>query len=86
MQMYKETFHSRIKAVRVEIGLTQSFVAAQTGISQSKISKYESGDLEPTIEQLGTLADFYGVSIDFLLGNTPQKYKEWSDFKWNSKN
>lgn len=75
--MYKETFHNRIKQIRLEIGLTQNYVSAQTGISQSKLSKYESGELEPNIEQLGILAEFYNVSIDYLLGNTPQKYKEW---------
>jgi len=31
----------------------------------------------PNIEQLGKLAEFYNVSIDYFLGNTPQKYKEW---------
>lgn len=74
--MYKETFQSRIRQTRLEIGLSQNYVSAQTGISQSKISKFESGKLEPNIEQLGTLAEFYNVSIDFLLGNTPQKYRE----------
>lgn len=75
--MYKETFHQRIKEIRKEIGLTQTYVSAETGISQSKLSKYESGELEPNIEQLGILAEFYNISIDYLLGNTPQKYKEW---------
>lgn len=79
MKMYKETFHARIKQKRIDIGLTQSYVAAETGISQSNISKYESGDLEPSIEQLGILANFYNVTIDFLLGNTLQDYKEWRD-------
>lgn len=75
--MYKETFHNRIKQIRQEIGLTQSYVSSQTGINQSKLSKYENGELEPNLEQLGILAEFYNVSIDYLLGNTPQKYKEW---------
>lgn len=79
--MYKETFHNRIKQIRQEIGLTQSYVSAQTGINQSKLSKYETGELEPSLEQLGTLAEFYNVSIDYLLGNTPQKYKEWRQKK-----
>lgn len=74
---YKETFHRRILEVRKELGFTQSYVSAETEISQSKISKYESGELEPGIEQLGKLAEFYNVSIDWLLGNTPLKYKEW---------
>ena len=75
--MYKETFKQRIRAVRKELGLTQNIVSAETGINQSKLSKYESGELEPNIEQLGTLAEYYNISIDYLLGNTPTKYKEW---------
>ena len=78
--MYKETFHQRIKEIRVELGLKQNLVSAETGINQSDISKYESGELEPNIEKLGKLAQFYNVSIDYLLGNTPMKYKEWRPY------
>lgn len=76
MQMYKEVFHKRIKAARLSWGYSQTYVAAETGISQSKISKYETGDLEPTIEQLGILAKFYNASIDELIGHTVIKYTE----------
>lgn len=75
--MYKETFHQRIKEIRIELGLKQNQVSAEIGISQSKLSKYESGELEPNLEQLGKLAEYYNISIDYLLGNTPAKYKEW---------
>ena len=67
--MYKEVFKIRIKAVREKYGFTQEQVSAETGIDQSRLSKYENGHLEPDIEQLGILANFYQVSIDWLLGN-----------------
>lgn len=67
--MYQETFKTRIKSIREELGLTQSQVSAETGIDQSRISKYERGALEPDIERLGILANYYQVSIDWLLGN-----------------
>lgn len=67
--MYKEVFQIRIKAIRDELGLSQIKVSAETGIHQSYLSKYENGSLEPSLEQLGTLANFYEVSIDWLLGN-----------------
>lgn len=67
--MYKKVFHIRIKAIREELGLSQIKVSADTGIHQSYLSKYENGALEPSLEQLGILANYYQVSIDWLLGN-----------------
>ena len=42
----------------------------KTGIEQSLISKYESGERVPTTENLQILADFYNVSVDYILGRT----------------
>ncbi len=72
--MYKEVFQIRIKAIRDELDISQIKVSADTGIHQSYLSKYENGTLEPSIEQLGILANYYEVSIDWLLGN-PHKNK-----------
>lgn len=72
--MYKEVFKIRIKAAREQLGLSQIKVSADTEIHQSYLSKYESGQLEPSLEQLGKLANYYEVSIDWLLGN-PYKSK-----------
>lgn len=66
--MYKEGFPSKIKKARKNMGLTQQQVEEETKISQSALSKYETGKLEPDIETLGILADLYEVSIDWLLG------------------
>ena len=73
--MYKEVFGLRMAARREELGLTQGGVAVDTEIGQSKISKYENGNLEPNLETLGKLANYYQVSIDWLLGN-PHNGKE----------
>ena len=67
--MYTEVFQIRIKAIREELSLSQIKVSAETGIHQSYLSKYENGSLEPSLEQLGILANYYQVSIDWLLGN-----------------
>ena len=67
--MYKKVFQIRIKAIREELGLSQIKVSSETGIHQSYLSKYENGALEPSLEQLGILANYYQVSIDWLLGN-----------------
>lgn len=66
--MYKEVFASRLKEARNQTGLTQVEVSEITGISQSNITKYETGRLEPSIESLGILSDCYGVSVDWLIG------------------
>lgn len=66
--MYKESFPSRLKKARENTGFTQSEVEKETGIYQTAISRYENGTREPDIETLGVLADFYGVSLDWLFG------------------
>lgn len=66
--MYKECFTQKIKKARLDAGYTQNQVADATGISQSIIAYMETGKREPSIENLGILADFYSVSVDWLLG------------------
>ena len=72
--MYKEAFAQKLKKAREEAGYTQRQVAAYTKINQSNIAKYESQKLEPNLETLGTLADFYCVSVDWLLGTKGQNW------------
>jgi len=66
--MYKESFCSKLKKARQNTGFTQREVAKETQISQATIANYETGRTEPDLENLGILADFYGVSVDWLLG------------------
>lgn len=65
---YKEVFHLRMKAKRADLGISQGDVSKDIGILQADISKYENGNLEPTLEKLGKIADYYQVSTDWLLG------------------
>lgn len=66
--MYHEIFPSRIRKARNETGMSQREIAERTNIPPSTIAKYETGRLEPDLEKLGILADFYGVSVDWLIG------------------
>lgn len=59
-----------LRALRLERRLTQAELQKQTGIEQALLSKYENGQRVPTTQALIALADFYGVSIDYLLGRT----------------
>lgn len=71
--MYVEGFASKLKKAREQSGFTQREVARETGIPQSTIAKYETQALEPSIETLGILADFYGVSVDWLIGTKGER-------------
>ena len=66
--MYAENFHNKLRKARKDAGYTQEQVAQETGISRTIIAYLETGKREPSLENLGILADFYNVSIDWLLG------------------
>ena len=66
--MYAETFPSKLKKAREKTGFTQREVEKETKIKQSTLAGYETGRTQPDLESLGILADFYGVSVDWLLG------------------
>lgn len=62
-----------IKLIRVINDFTQLKVQMETGIPQSMLSKYETGELTPTADNLIILAKFFGTSIDFLLDLTDEQ-------------
>lgn len=66
--MYKNGFAEKMKQAREKTGFTQREVSKETGIPQSTIAYIETGKREPDIEKLGILADFYEVSLDWLVG------------------
>lgn len=74
--MYKETFGQKLRQARIEAGYTQQQIESITKINQKNISKYENGKLEPNLETLGILADFYEVSVDWLLGTKGNNRKQ----------
>lgn len=65
--MYKDTFPERLKKARKNSGFTQVEVAKELKITQPTLACYEKGRREPNLEMLGSLAEFYGVSVDWLL-------------------
>lgn len=62
-----------IKLIRVINDYTQIKVQMETGIPQSMISKYETGELLPTTENLIILAKFYNTSLDYLMDLTDEQ-------------
>ena len=61
-------FNESIKYQRENHGYTQNALAKATGIAQPKISYYESGQHIPPIDFCITLAQFYGITVDELIG------------------
>ena len=61
---------SRLKELRFCKEKTQLHVQMETGIEQALLSKYENGVRIPPTDTLMILADYYGVSIDYIMGRT----------------
>ncbi len=62
--------YKRIRDLREDRDLNQTEVAKMLGMSQTGYSKYETGENDIPTSILIKLADFYNVSIDYLLGVT----------------
>lgn len=60
----------RLKYEREKKGWSQKYIAENTGIPSSNISRYETGERKPDINTLVTLANFLGCSVDYLLGRS----------------
>ena len=73
-----EIKYNRLKDLREDHDYTQQQVAAAIGITQRKYSYIETGTQQLTAEVLVSLARFYAVSVDYLLGETdePCRYPE----------
>lgn len=65
-----DVMQNRLKLLRKGRGYTQIALQMQTGIEQALLSKYESGERIPPTETLFRLAEFYNVSIDYILCRT----------------
>ena len=60
----------RIRDLREDKDLSQKEIAAELLCDQSLYSKYERGERQLPLELADKLADFYGVSVDYLIGRT----------------
>lgn len=64
-----------LKKLREAAGTTQSALAAAIGVSQQSINKYENHSIEPDIETLKRIADFFDTTIDYIVGYSECRYK-----------
>lgn len=70
---YEIMKYENIRSIRIDRGYTQKQIAEYLGISQNTYSQYEVGVLNYPVDAIVALAEFYGVSTDYLLGRTTVK-------------
>lgn len=59
-----------LKKLRTQAGISQQQLADVIGVSQQSINKYENHNIEPDIHTIIALADYFGISVDYLIGHT----------------
>lgn len=64
----KNLFSVRLKELRLQHGFSQEELAEKIGIKQNTYSDWENGKCKPNYEKLEKIADFLGVSLDWLFG------------------
>lgn len=67
-------FATRLRELREEAQVNQKDFAASLGVDQPKYNKWENGKNTPDYERLCSIADQLGISVDYLLGRTNQRY------------
>ncbi len=67
-QGMENTFGNILKELRLEKNMSQTELAKQIGVGKSIISLWEKDECEPTLSKLIALAEFFGVTIDYLAG------------------
>ena len=67
------TYQRRLRDLREDHYKTQQQIADILGTSQTMYARYERGANELPLRHLLTLADYYGVSVDYLLGRSDEE-------------
>lgn len=62
---------NRIKELRTGLGIKQADLAKALKVSQATMSGYETGKYEPDLKTLKAIADYFAVSVDYVLGGNP---------------
>lgn len=69
-------FAERLKELRVARGVSQAKVAKEIGVSRYAVYAYEKEKSAPSLESLVALADYFGVTVDYLLGHSDTPHWE----------
>lgn len=71
--VHMKKYTQLLKELREDRDLRQSEIAQILGTSQQHYSRYETGEIEMPLRVMDALADYYGVSTDFLMGRTDSR-------------
>lgn len=66
----KKIFSSRVSGLRTNKGLTQSALASAVGLNRTAVTLIEHGERACSVEVLIALADYFDVSLDYLVGRS----------------
>jgi len=66
----------RLRALRVSRAETQKMLADMLGVDRTTYVKYEAGSSEPNFETIQKLADYFDVTVDYLLGRTDDSERQ----------
>ena len=72
MQNIEVIIMLRLKEIRNQLNIPQKDVCASLRIPQNTYSQYENGKREPDSDTLSRIADFFDVTVDYLLGRTDE--------------
>lgn len=73
--------YEKITVYRKKCGLSQEALAEKIGVSRQAVSKWETGDALPEITKLKSLAECFGVTVDFLLDEDADEYQSSNENK-----
>ena len=63
-------FRQRLQHLREKKRISRIVLSELCGLSSDAVRRYERGEAEPTLHSLVALADFFGVSVDYLVGRS----------------
>ena len=66
-------FAKKLLSLRGEKGITQAEAAQEVGITLRQYHRFEHGEQKPGYDNLRRIADFYEVSVDWLMGRTQRR-------------
>jgi len=69
-------FSQRLKELRLNKGDTQKIIADYLGIIPHAYQKYEYGEREPNIDKLIAIAEYFDVSLDWLVGRSETQARQ----------
>ena len=82
MEGKKLSFGKRLKSLRIKNDLSQQEIADRLNLNRSTYARYELDQTQPDFDTLQKIADFYDVSIDFLLGRENKSLKHETNGDW----